>query len=76
MAKKKKEQRQEAVTTSAVVFPHLSPKIDLECRVTLEDQIILLDVSIKSDFNISLMLALALEPRLIDLVGTFHSNGM
>lgn len=54
--RKKTEQKQEATSitrpsstensTSTIIFPALSPKIDLEYKVALEDQIILLDVSI------------------------------
>lgn len=57
-ARKKSEQKQEATSTSitrpsgtenstsTIIFPALSPKIDLEYKVALEDHIILLDVSI------------------------------
>lgn len=31
---------------TSVVFPDLSPKTELECRVLLEDQIIVVDVSL------------------------------
>jgi hypothetical protein len=63
MAKRKGEKRQEATgipqsstegSTSAVIFPNLLPKIGLECRVTLEDQIFMLDVTIQYFLSVSL----------------------
>lgn len=51
MAKKKVDQGSKGVTPTKadpplmVKFPELSPKTDLECRVLLEDQILLVDVS-------------------------------
>lgn len=49
MAKKKAEKRQGTEgSTSTIIFPNLSTKVDLEYRVLLEDQVILLDVSIQS----------------------------
>ena len=48
MAKKKTEQNSKSPSGSAptpvVVFPELSSKTDLKCRVLLEDQILLIDV--------------------------------
>lgn len=50
MAKKKVDQGSKGVTPAKVgqplmvKFPELSPKTDLECRVLLEDQILLVDV--------------------------------
>jgi hypothetical protein len=52
MAKKKFDQGGKAVATVKVdppqtpipKFPELSPKTELECRVLLEDQILLVDV--------------------------------
>ncbi|KAF8810117.1 hypothetical protein BYT27DRAFT_6502025 [Phlegmacium glaucopus] len=49
MAKKKTEQKQEATgsstegSTSTIIFPNLLPKTELEYKIALEDQIILLD---------------------------------
>lgn len=82
MGKRKREKRQEATgipqsstegSTSAFIFPNLLPKVDLECRVTLEDQIFSLDVAIQYFLSVSLGI---LEPALIDVVEIFLSSGM
>lgn len=84
MAKKKLEKRQEATSTSiaqsstedSALFPNLSPKFDLEFRIVLEDQIILLDVSIQYLLTVNFGVSDLLFTMLIDLAGIFLSSGM